>query len=332
MNNIQQSYPWLQQSYSQLTNYIEQNRIPQALLIVGKKGLGKDQLAKAFAQSLLCSQAQNDSTFCGKCQSCTLFSAQTHPDYFYLQPEEQGKVIGIDVIRQLTVKLSLKPQFDTHRIIIINPADRLNNASANAFLKYLEEPTERTSIVLITESPFKLPATIKSRCQKIELAAPDRAVAKTWLQQQGVAEKCDLLLNLSQGSPLLAKQFSESSLLKYRAECFNQWCKLASSDESFVEIAEHWQKLDKETINLLLSWLVSWVMDMIKLRHQQQTNSVVNQDLITDLQELAKRLDLKALFKHYDLLLLSWQRFDTQLNKQLLFEEILSQTPKRSCK
>jgi len=325
MTNIKHSLPWLEGHIQHLKHYIHQGRIPQALLLTGHKGFGKQYLAEHFAKSLLCFNRQADSGYCGQCQSCILFDAKTHPDYIFRAPEEAGKVIGVDVIRQLTAKLALKPQFDSHRVVVINPADSLNKASANAFLKYLEEPTERTSLILITDKPAKLLATIKSRCQKLFIDAADKAIVKTWLQQQGISENADLLLNLAQGSPLLAKEFFDSGLLDQRFEFFNHWLKVAKLDETPVEVAEKWHKLDKTIINLLLFWLISWVTDMIKLNYQQPVNKIINQDFTADLQELAKRLDLKQLYKYYDLLLLNQKRFDTQLNKQLMFEEILIQ-------
>lgn len=322
MNDIQ-SLPWLQASWTQLSNYISQNRLPQALLIVGNRGMGKFQLAEVFAQTLLCTSPLPDATACGKCQSCTLFNAHTHPDYIVIEPEEAGKAIGVSVIRQLTTRLELKPQFESHRVVIINPADRLTNASANAFLKYLEEPTERTCLVLITDKAATLPATIRSRCQKIQLSVPDETLVKAWLKQQGIIENNDLLCMLSQGAPLLAKRFADNSTLKLRAECFNNWSKLTHSEESLISVADQWQKLDKADMDLLLFWLITWVMDIIKLKYQKKPIKIVNQDLIKNLQEMADKLDLKRLYSYYDLLLLSQQRFGTQLNKQLMFEEIL---------
>jgi len=328
MNNIEQSLPWLKPAWSQLNNYITQNRVPQALLMVGNKGLGKQQLAEYFAQSLMCSQPQENGSFCGSCQSCHLFSAKTHPDYIFISPAEAGKAIGIDVIRQLTSKLALKPQFETYRVVLINPADCLNNASANAFLKYLEEPTERTCLILVTDRPLKLPATIRSRCQKLYVTASDEVQMTTWLKQQGVSDHIDLLLKMTQGSPLLAKQLSENSVLGVRGDCFKQWLKVARGDDNLVSIAEQWAKFDKETLELLIFWLIGWVMDMIKLSSHKQATDIINIDLKSSLQETAKQLNLKQLYQYYDSLLLSQQRLDTQLNKQLMFEDILIQWSK----
>ena len=131
-------YPWLERNWQQLQAYIRQQRIPQALLINGGAGMGRLQLVELYAQTLLC-QSPNDAYLpCGDCQSCRLFAAQTHPDYIFIEPEEAGKAIGIDCIRQLIARLGLKPQFQSQRVVVINSADSLNNAASNAFLKCLE--------------------------------------------------------------------------------------------------------------------------------------------------------------------------------------------------
>lgn len=315
--------PWLQSSWLQLESYINQKRIPQALLMVGKKGVGKKQLANYFSQSLLCTSRQNTGAPCGSCHSCILFKAQTHPDYIFITPDEPGKAIGIDIIRQLTTKLALKPQFESYRVVLINTADCLNSASANAFLKYLEEPTERTSLILITDKPSKLPATIRSRCQKLHVTVDNESLARSWLNQQGVTENIDLLFKMSQGAPILAKQLANDSAINFRCESFKLWLKVINSEESFISIAEKWSKLDKNAMELLLFWLISWTIDIVKLKSGSHTNEIVNDDLGADLKQLSDKLDLKKLYQYYDLLLLSQQRLATQLNKQLIFEETL---------
>ena len=157
-------YPWLQSYSNRLLDYIRQNKIPQALLLTGNNGLGKRKLAEYYASILLCENLGDNLEACGECQSCKLIASATHPDFLMIEPEEPGKAIGINVIRGLITRLSLKPQFNGQRIIIIDAADHLNNAAANAFLKCLEEPNERTSFVLIAEKPSLLPITIRSRC------------------------------------------------------------------------------------------------------------------------------------------------------------------------
>lgn len=330
MTNVEDSFPWLQLAWSQLSNYIGQNRIPQALLLSGNKGMGKLLLIKQFANSLLCLSPQENHLPCGKCQSCTLFNADTHPDFIVIEPEESGKSIGISVVRQLISKLALKPQYEKHRVVVINPVHCLNNASANAFLKFLEEPTERTSFILISDKPARLPATIRSRCQKLILSVPDNVVFIEWLKRQGISNNCDLLTVLSHGAPLLAKQFADTGVLELRKKCFENWLELTQSNSTqsglnLIGVAEQWYKLEQTEIDLLLFWMISWVTDIIKLACQNQTEpkKIQNLDLLKNLQEFSQKLELKSLFKYYDFLLQNYQRLDTQLNKQLMFEAIL---------
>lgn len=126
-------YPWQQNDWQQLQSYVTQQRVPQALLINGALGIGKQYLAEQFAHALLCERPKSDGLSCGECGSCLLVKAQTHPDFMDVQPEEVGKNITIAQIRALMEKLTLKPQFERYRVILIHPADALNNAAANAF-------------------------------------------------------------------------------------------------------------------------------------------------------------------------------------------------------
>lgn len=315
--------PWQQPNWAHLQQYIRQGRIPQALLMTGKKGVGKQQLAQQFANALVCQQPQADALSCGTCPSCVLFTAGNHPDIMAIQPEESSKNIGIDQIRRLISRLGLKPQFEKYRVVLINPADAMNTAAANAFLKCLEEPTERTVILLLTDKPGKLPATISSRCQKLAITNADTATSSAWLKQQnpGISDSdTSILLALAQNAPLLALTYAQQNTLKQRNDCFQAWQAIAKQQAHPIIVAETWQNLPETS---LLLWLTSWVMDTIKCAYQSSAAHLSNPDLHKAMQTLAQGLELKKLFALYDLLLLSRQRLDTTVNKQVLFEEIL---------
>jgi len=315
--------PWQQLLWQQLGLYLSQQRVPQALLISGNPGVGKRQLMTQFAAAMLCNARQNDHQSCGHCSSCLLFAAGTHPDYLHVEPDEPGKTIGIDKIRQLIVKLALKPQYDGYRVVVIDPADQLNNASANAFLKCLEEPTERTSIFLISEQPFRLPATIRSRCQKIVCQQPDQSIAVRWLQAQGIAQDADLALRLALGAPMLAKQYAEQDILSLRRDYFASWLSIADDGTLLVEVADQWHKQARVELTVVLAWMASWLADIVKCAGQGGDACLQNPDLKKPLQALALRLELKGIFRLYDSLLQSRSLLNTQLNKQLLVEQLL---------
>jgi DNA polymerase-3 subunit delta' len=297
-----------------------QNRVPQALLISGKNGMGKRHLADLFAASLLCAKPQDNGLACGRCDSCLLLQAETHPDFFRINPEEPGKSITIGQIRILVTRLTLKPQFESYRVVIVNPADIMNNAAANAFLKCLEEPTERTVIVLITDKPARLPVTILSRCQKLAVAKPDKDIVSAWLNQQAAKDEPGLLLGLAQGSPLLALDYANNGTLKLRNDCFKAWMDIAKQRTHPAIVAEGWYKLPE---SLLIFWMTSWIIDLIKCSYPIKADKLYNPDLKESLQELSQQLELKGLYKLYDLLLMRRQLLDTQINKHTMFEEIL---------
>lgn len=316
-------YPWQQAVWQHLTDYIQQQRVPQAVLVTGPAGIGKHHLTEIFARALMCHAPLSDYAPCGSCQSCKLFAANTHPDFILVEPDEPGKAIGIDKIRQLIIKLALKPQFHTQRVVIINPAEQLNNASANAFLKCLEEPTERTCLILVTEKPARLPATIRSRCQTVPCAAPDSLIAGQWLQQQGFKSDVDVLLSLAQGAPLVAKSYAEQDIMAVRLEYFNAWQQVATGKQNLITLAEQWQKPDKLELTVLVTWMTGWVMDIIKCAHKADPGALHNPDMKKSLQALAERLELKRLYLFYDSLLSAQALLSTQINKQLMLEQLL---------
>lgn len=316
-------YPWQQAIWQHLTDYLAQQRIPQALLVTGAAGVGKQQLVNAFAGALLCHRLSADGSACGDCTSCHLLAAQTHPDFLTLEPEEPGKAIGIDKIRQLIVKLALKPQFEKYRVVVINPADQMNTASANAFLKCLEEPTERTCLVLISEKPARLPATIRSRCQTVACRIPEKNAARQWLQQQGINEQFDSLLALAGGAPLKAQRYAQQNSPVIRLECFEAWLKIGEAKDNMLTLAEQWQKADSLDLEEVLSWMIGWISDIVKLAHQADVSQLLNPDLKKPLQALAKRLELKGIYAFYDSLLMARAQLNTPINKQLLLERLL---------
>lgn len=318
-NNL---FPWQQNNWDSLYSYIKQGRIPQALLITGTSGLGKHALANRFAHALLCAKPQDDGLSCGHCSGCQLIKADTHPDLIQIQPDEEKKSISINQIRQVVTDTYLKPQFDTHRVVIINPADVMTGQAANAFLKCLEEPTERTVFILISDKPNKLPATIISRCQKHTLTFPEKQILYDWLKTQGINDNQVTLVNLLKGSILKTQQLTNHDLLKQRTDCFNDWLTIAKRTNQPAIISEKWQKLPETE---LINWLISWVVDLIKCTCRINQEQLCNQDLIKPLQELSQQLDLKCLYKWYDLLINSRQRLGTQINFQIMLEEILVQ-------
>lgn len=311
-------YPWLDGAWQRLNAYLAVQRLPQALLIHGIEGVGKTYLAEIFAQKLLC---KNPGTFaCGVCAGCRLFLAGTHPDFLKLEPEERGKPIAVDPVRHLIATLSLKPQYGGYRIVVFCQAHQLNISAANALLKTLEEPGENTVMLLLTDMPAALPATIFSRCQRLPIALPDDAVVSRWLEEQGTGAATASLLATARHAPLKALALAESDVVEQRKIAFSEYMGVAFRRRDPVSLAEHWSTLAYDD---LVDWLISWTIDLIRLRSVPGYSRLENPDLCEGLQALVHRLHLKSLFEFLDLLLQAKRALNGQVNRLLLLEELL---------
>lgn len=314
--------PWQQQSWRQLLAYPASGRVPQAILFSGPAGVGKLRLADAYARALLCTAPAADAAACGDCASCRLAAAETHPDLLRLVPDEPGKAIGVEQIRRLLAVAALKPQYPGWRVVLLYPADALNAAAANAFLKLLEEPGERTCFLLLSEQPGRLPATIRSRCQKLSCRLPAAAMATAWLTAQGVAGDGGLLLRLAGGAPLRALDYAGQDLPGARATCFQSWLAVAQGHSGPLPVAEQWCKQPLPAAAMLLDWQIGWITDIIKLG-LGAGGQLANPDLAAELAVLAAKLPQPGLFRHYDMLLEQKRLLGGQLNRQLQLEQSL---------
>ncbi|MCW8983687.1 MAG: DNA polymerase III subunit delta', partial [Gammaproteobacteria bacterium] len=177
-------YPWQIAQWNNIRWAVEQNRLSHALLLTGPEGMGKSHFAQALVTSLLCQSRGENLQACGECKSCQLYRSDSHPDFFKIAPEEPGKQIGVDAVRALGKFVALKPQQSIHKCILVEDTHMMNSNAANAFLKTLEEPNNNTHLILVTNQPAKLLATIKSRCQMIQFAPDLSETSQQWVEQE----------------------------------------------------------------------------------------------------------------------------------------------------
>jgi len=238
--------PWLAPSWRLLADAIGSGRIHHALLFASPRGYGKRALADAFAAALLCQQRNADGSACGKCRSCLLVAAGSHPDLarvtFEIRDDGRPRTeLTVDQLRALGARLSLSSQFGGWQIALIDPADAMNPNAANALLKTLEEPSSNTIIALIADDPSRLPPTIRSRCQKIEVPMPTRADALAWLRSHGVeAGTAAATLDASMNNPGQAEAWLAEGALAVREECASDLAALTASRAVPTAIAERW--------------------------------------------------------------------------------------------
>jgi DNA polymerase-3 subunit delta' len=215
--------PWLRAPLDALISL----RHGHALLLHAAAGDGALELAFALAQAWLCEAPDGEVRPCGRCASCRLVLSKSHPDFLLRVPEALAVAIGspvrlderrkpsrqvrIDEVREAIAWTATTAARGRAKVVVLHPAEAMNDAAASALLKTLEEPPAGVRFVLVAADPTRLLPTVRSRCQRATLASPDATIATRWLAAQGVAEP-EVLLAGAGGRPLEALQWHRDGI------------------------------------------------------------------------------------------------------------------------
>jgi DNA polymerase III subunit delta' len=250
------SLPWLDEHKAAINARLDAGRFGHAPLIQGPEGVGKRELANWLIARLLC-LAPEGAEPCGHCRSCQLLQTGTHPDYFEIDIPEDKQIIPVDLIRELIEKMQLTPTIGSHRAGLIVTADAMNRNAANALLKTLEEPSPGAWLLLCSDQPASLPATIRSRCQQVSVRPPGNEQAHEWLGtacQDVDPPRRDAALMLSGGAPLAARAMLEDGELD-RGLTILEVLTDSRADRYSPAILEQWQQDAAATWQWLARWL-----------------------------------------------------------------------------
>lgn len=200
-------FSWLRDSWLSLLRIFSGDREPHSILLYGKDGLGKKEIARELAKFYLCFN-KCGSGYCGSCPSCQNFSRNTHGDFIVIG-SENGSKIGIDEIREMIDTVSMTAKMGHGKVVIIENAELLTVSAANSMLKILEEPFPDLLFILTADSLLKLIPTILSRCVKFKINDPDFNMAVSWMRDQVTDKSVDLkhLFLLNNYSPVDTVRF-----------------------------------------------------------------------------------------------------------------------------
>lgn len=231
------------QTWQQLINCKQQNRLPHALLFVGPSPQ-KKEFSLHLAHYLLCKE---ESAPCGRCHSCCLFQANVHPDLLFIEPTESGGQIKIDRIRELVQFVNETALQSSLRIVILHPAFAMNHYAANALLKTLEEPAPNTILILINDSSLGLLKTITSRCQKFFFPLTEIPSENERGKLREEVNKSFHLLKEQKADPLqVAEKFLEEDiliLLNLMIECLLEQLRNDFRNNKILNFLDHIQKI-----------------------------------------------------------------------------------------
>jgi len=241
-----------------LRGALERGHAHHAYLLAGPEGVGKELLARTFAQAADCEIEDASARPCGRCASCRGIERGNFPDVSSLMPQAEmiargmisrsdvegapSKEIRVDDIRALARRLSFAALRGRRKVAIVTPADAMNERAQNTLLKTLEEPPPATTFFLVSANPDALLPTIRSRCVRVQLQPVPEEALVSRLRRDGVSEaEARERAARAQGSfaRALAPQGERRELLQGVEEA------LAAADErSSLDLAEAFGERD----------------------------------------------------------------------------------------
>ena len=323
----QPPYPWQKSLWSNLCGQFEAEQLAHAYLISGPRGTGKNLFANAFAKFVMC-LSPNKVVACGECKHCQLGGRSGHPDITKILVEEGSRDIKIEQIRSLSDSIAQTSQGGRAKITLITDAHCMNTAAANALLKTLEEPTPSTYIFLLSHVPGSLPATIRSRCQKLIMPTPSNLETADWLKQHiGDHEDPQSLAIAAGNCPLLALELSRSGGLDNQQQFLQKLIQLTSGKTSIQATVTLVTKLgETEVIDYLRK--VSTMLIKHLLVNQQPSETESHQAILLELfsgEKVPNQQILMSLMKFYEQVIESQQQLmsGANPNPQLIVESLL---------
>jgi DNA polymerase III subunit delta' len=307
--------------------------VPGTLLLAGPAGVGKRRFARLLAQGLLCTNPGLDRRACGNCSACRLFVSASHPDFRLIEPasaddasetgaegsgsapsgQRPSRTIVVAQVRELGDFLAVTSHLGGHRVVLIQPAERLHPSAANALLKTLEEPRAGTVFMLVSDRPQQLLATVRSRCFRIDFPVPEGGEALDWLKANSVKEP-EIALAQAGFAPLAALELDQDGFRERRRMLSDL---LAAPGETASAIAA---TVSAEELPLLCSLLYRWCYDVLSLRLGGRVR--YNPDYAKSLRRIADNAEVLRLQSLIRDLVSASRALEHPLNARLVIEQL----------
>lgn len=298
--------PWLYDVVQSLEGRIAHGRMPHAILLAGPVGVGKRCLAAWLAKRHL-----------GKVAASSMpgfpLEVPELADLRWLKPGDSKATIGVEAVRELIADLSLTSYDGRGKAAVIEPADAMTTSAANSLLKTLEEPTGNALLILVVDKSGRLPATVVSRCQRVEITLPQAAESLAWLNRFERSDHWVTALRLADNAPLRASDAAERH---DDAEAMaRDFAGLANNEAQPLETAARWSRLDTAFV---LDWLCRQVQHGIRrsFGHSAEPATAMPDFVL-------QRMDRRKLFCYLDVINRIRSQADGSYNVQLTLESLL---------
>ncbi|CAN5871488.1 DNA polymerase III subunit delta' [soil metagenome] len=288
-------------------------RVPGALLFTGEEGVGKKLFALEMAKALNCRVPQGEEG-CGKCPACVRMSRFNFPqsedsdDWKKIIWTDHGdvgmvvapkRVLLVEQMRHIEGEANFRPFEGKARVFIVDDADKLNDQSANALLKTLEEPPPTSHIILITSRPAMLLPTIRSRCQSIRFSPLTAGEIEQHLLRNKLATPAEAGLRARAGNGSIGRALAGDveSFKERRAAMLQVLTAVAITGEHsrLLLLAEKMNETKhKDEYEYGLELLETLIRDALMLTFEPSSGHIMNEDVLPQLQKISERIDSRS--------------------------------------
>lgn len=265
----------------QLQRTVASDRIAGAYLFVGPIGVGKETVARYFAQLIFCQQDAQPPTVCGTCLACRKVDSGNHPDLQFIRPE--GSLLRIGQIRELQKQIVYEPLEASRKVYILTDVERMNAEAENCLLKTLEEPPAASVLILLTSNIQVLLPTTRSRCQILQFhPMPTQELVAVLTDRFSVAPEQATTLAIAVGGAIgkaITQLEKGGALTEEIPEILKETDLLAA-----FRLAENF-KDNPETLDSL----VTWYRDLLFLQQGAPLELITHIHSLEELQTLVPR-------------------------------------------
>lgn len=268
-----------------LRQMIIRERVAHAYLIQGDVGTGKEAIGYFLAKSLFCKQMSAGEP-CHRCNECLRIDSGNHPDVHWIRPD--GASIKKEQIAHLQKEFTYTGLESNQKVYLISHADLMTTNAANRLLKFLEEPSKKTTAILMTENSQAILDTVKSRCQIISLMPLSSQSIEELLLKEGIMPENARLFSAIMPNLEQARALDQDEWFAQARKLVVQLMRILQSkqDEALLFIQRQWMEhfSDREKLNFGLDLLMYWFKDIIYLQIDQK-ETIIFQSYLKELEK-----------------------------------------------
>lgn len=344
---------------SLLVSAVGSDRVPNAWLLTGPRGVGRFTAALATAAAVNCRAGDagggsggdaGGGLFgaapivaapkkpaveprdlpCGTCASCRKVAGGNHPDVRVVRVPPDKRVIAIEAVRDVIAELAFRPYEGRRRVVIVDGAEALTPQASNALLKSLEEPPPLSTFILVADSPSRLLPTVVSRCRVIRFGALEVEVAAKLLAREGkmdLAEARSIAAAVGGSVGRALGEERDHFAVEMRAQVLDEMLRVVNARGAEpVDIAEAWDKREKSEdlpVAAALEHLTSWVRDVAVWQASKDPARLLHADLRDRIVPVATRARPESVARAFEAVRLCARDIKGNVNDKLALEQML---------